>query len=88
MSLAAALRASNPSQPNTVTQIRYSSRNSTARDDAMIAGIQRNTRPPQCPFRGELLGHAVAMVGSQGLPMRASWMASMERTPWLRALTR
>jgi len=28
------------------------------------------------------------MVGSQGLPMRAAWMASMERTPWLRALTR
>jgi hypothetical protein len=30
------LRVSNPSQPNTVTQIRYSSRNSTARDPAMI----------------------------------------------------
>jgi hypothetical protein len=31
-SLAAALRASNRSQPNTVTEIRYSSPNSTARD--------------------------------------------------------
>lgn len=30
MSLAAVLRASNPSQSNTVTKIRYSSRNSTA----------------------------------------------------------
>jgi hypothetical protein len=40
------LRASNPSQPNTVTQIRYSSRNSTVRDHVMIAGMQRNTRPP------------------------------------------
>jgi hypothetical protein len=46
MSLAAALRASNPSQPNTVTAIRYSSRNSTARDHAMITGMQRNTKPP------------------------------------------
>jgi hypothetical protein len=36
MSLAAVLRASNPSQPNTVTQIRYSSRDSTARDHAMF----------------------------------------------------
>lgn len=35
MSLAAALRASNSSQPNTVTAIRYSSRNSTARDHVM-----------------------------------------------------
>jgi hypothetical protein len=37
MSLAAVLRASNLSQPNTVTEIRYSSRNSTARDHAMFA---------------------------------------------------
>ncbi len=32
--------------------------------------------------------HAVVMVGSQGLPARAVWMASMGRTPWLRELTR
>ncbi len=30
----------------------------------------------------------VEMVGSQGLPVRAAWMASMGRTPWLRALMR
>jgi hypothetical protein len=47
MSLAAVLRASNPSQPNTVTQIRYSSRDSTARDHVTIAGMQRNTRSPR-----------------------------------------
>jgi hypothetical protein len=41
VSLAAVLRASNPSQPNTVTAIRYSSRNSTARDHVMITEIQR-----------------------------------------------
>ena len=46
MSLVAVLRASNPSQPITVTKIRYSSRNSTVRDHAMIAGMQRNTKPP------------------------------------------
>jgi hypothetical protein len=45
--LAAVLQASNPSQPNTVTQIRYSSRNSTARDHVMITGMQRNTRLPR-----------------------------------------
>ena len=39
MFLAAVLRVSNPSQPNTVTEIRYSSRNSTVRDHAMITGI-------------------------------------------------
>jgi hypothetical protein len=44
--LAAVLRVSNLSQPNTVTQIRYSSRNSMARDHVTIAGMQRNTRSP------------------------------------------
>jgi hypothetical protein len=34
--LAAVLRASNPSQSNTVTEIRYSSRNSTARDHVTL----------------------------------------------------
>ena len=37
MSLAAAARANNLSQLNTVTEIKYSSRNSTARDHSMIA---------------------------------------------------
>jgi hypothetical protein len=37
MSLAAAPRANNLSQLNTVTEIKYSSRNSTARDYSMIA---------------------------------------------------
>ena len=36
MFLAAVGQASNPSQPNTVTEIRYRSRNSTARDHIMI----------------------------------------------------
>jgi hypothetical protein len=37
MSLAAAARANNRSQLNTVTEIKYSSRNNTARDHSMIA---------------------------------------------------
>jgi hypothetical protein len=47
MSLAAVLRASSLSQPSTVTEIRYSSRNSTANDHAMIAGMRRNTSLPR-----------------------------------------
>jgi hypothetical protein len=47
MFLAAVGRASNPSQPNTVTEIRYRSRNSTVRDHVMITGMQRNTRSPR-----------------------------------------
>jgi hypothetical protein len=31
-------RVSSPSQPNTVTESRYSSRNSTARDHGLITG--------------------------------------------------
>jgi hypothetical protein len=37
MSLVAAARANNLSQLNTVTEIKYSSRNSTDRDHSMIA---------------------------------------------------
>ena len=37
MSLVAAPRANNLSQLNTVTEIKYSSRNNTARDHSMIA---------------------------------------------------
>ena len=40
MSLAGVLRASNLSQPNTVTEIRYTSQNSTARDHLMITWMQ------------------------------------------------
>jgi hypothetical protein len=40
MSLAAVLRVSNRSQLNIVIQIRYSSRNSTARDHVTIAGAK------------------------------------------------
>jgi hypothetical protein len=39
MSLAAVLRASNPSQPKIVTEIKYSSRNSTACDHVMLHGV-------------------------------------------------
>ena len=41
-----------------------------------------------CPFTGGPWCHAVAGVGSQGLPVRALWMASMARMWWPRALTR
>ena len=40
MSLAAVLRASNLSQPKIVTEIKYSSRNSTARDHVMLTCSQ------------------------------------------------
>lgn len=40
MFLAAAPRASNPSQPNTVTQIKYSRLNSTATDHGTITGAK------------------------------------------------
>ncbi len=40
MSLAAVLQASNLSQLNTVTQIRYSNRNSTARDHVMLTSSE------------------------------------------------
>ena len=41
-----------------------------------------------CPFTGGPWCHVVAGVGSQGLPVRALWMASMARTLWPRVLTR
>lgn len=46
MSFAAVLRASNRSQPNTVIEIRYRSRNSTTCDPAMITMSCRNHRSP------------------------------------------
>lgn len=51
--------------------------NSKARCEVVLVSIH-----------GLSLSHAVAMVGSQGLPVRASWMASMGRMPWLRELMR
>jgi hypothetical protein len=42
MSLTAVLRASSLSQPSTVTEIRYSSRNSTASDHVVIAGMTKH----------------------------------------------
>jgi hypothetical protein len=42
MSLAAARRASNPGQPNTVTEIKYSSLNSTALDHGQITGTKEH----------------------------------------------
>ncbi len=41
-----------------------------------------------CPFTGGPWCHVVAGVGSQGLPVRALWMASMARMLWPRVLTR
>ncbi|MGP4017682.1 hypothetical protein [Saccharopolyspora sp. 5N708] len=36
--MVAVRRANNPSQPNTVTDVRYNSRNTTIRDHGMITG--------------------------------------------------
>ena len=41
-----------------------------------------------CPFTGGPWCQVVAGVGSQGLPVRALWMASMARMWWPRVLTR
>jgi hypothetical protein len=49
MSLAAAARANNRSQLNTVTEIKYSSRNNTAHDHSMIA--VKGETPVQGPAR-------------------------------------
>ncbi len=46
MSLVTALRASKLSQPDIVTEIRYSRRRSIVSDHAMIMQHQRNTRLP------------------------------------------
>ena len=43
---------------------------------------------PECPFTGGPWCQVVAGVGSQGLPVRALWMASMARMWWPRVLTR
>ena len=56
MSLATVLRPSSPSQLNTVTQIRYSSRNSAASDHAMITGGRRNANSP----RGDEFWHGTS----------------------------
>ena len=42
MSLAAVLRANNPSQPNIVTEIKYSSQNSTACDHVTLTSSELN----------------------------------------------
>ena len=44
--LGAVLLVSSPNQPNSVIVIRYSSRNSTVRDHAMITWCPRSRRPP------------------------------------------
>ena len=48
MSLAAVLRASNPNQLNTVTQIRYGSRNSTAWDHGLRTGTKETPDQDLC----------------------------------------
>ena len=49
---------------------------------------QPPAQPGTCPFTGGPWCHVVAGVGSQGLPVRALWMASMARMLWPRVLTR
>jgi hypothetical protein len=58
MSLAAAARANNRSQLNTVTEIKYSSRNNTARDHSMIP--VRGETPVHGPRRSFGTVHPVA----------------------------
>jgi hypothetical protein len=74
MSLAAVRRASNPSQPKIVTEIRYSSRNSTARDHVMITVMQPNTSlPPWITSFG--------MVQEFALPRDQGFLGGWHRLP-------
>jgi hypothetical protein len=69
MSLVAAPRANNLSQLNTVTEIKYSNRNSTARDHAMIAArsgtpvhapaLSSGTVQARADIEGQLIGYAI-----------------------------
>jgi hypothetical protein len=61
MSLAAAVRANNLSQLNTVTESKYSSRNSTASDHSMIA--VRGKTPSSLVLHGVLARYRVAGQG-------------------------
>src|SRR6185312_4278924 len=58
MSLAAALRASNPSQPNTVTEIKYNSLNSTARDH----GPSTRTKETPAPRLRDEFWHGTGQI--------------------------
>ena len=55
---------------------------------ALIDRVPAHEATTACPFTGEPWRHAVAGVGSQGLPVRALWMASIGRMWWPRALAR
>ncbi len=57
MSLAAAPRASNPTQPNTVTEIKYSSLNSTAPDHDTITGTKETPGHHLCDEFWHGTGH-------------------------------
>jgi hypothetical protein len=68
MSLAAAARANNRSQLNTVTEIKYSSLSSTIRDHPMIA-VKGET-----PVHGPTQGFGTVQATSQPLlTSRATW---------------
>ena len=54
----------------------------------ITAYLDIETLPAMCPFTGGPWCQVVAGVGSQGLPVRALWMASMARMWWPRVLTR
>jgi hypothetical protein len=57
-----------------------------AEDAALVRHMERGAFVPLnagvgCPFTGLAVSQAPMGVGSQGLPVRAAWMASMARMP-------
>lgn len=68
MSLTAAPRASNPSQPNTVTEIKYSSLNSTTRDHGPSTGTKETPGHRLCDefWHGTVQGPYSSATGRFG----------------------
>lgn len=70
MSLAAALRASNPSQPNTVAEIKYSSLSGTARDHVPIQAPRKHQVTARVTTFGTVQGAELVIHGGD---LRYRW---------------
>ena len=85
-SLAAALRASSPSQPNTAQEIRYSSRNSPDRDHFVITGSRRNPGQHTCNEFWHATGQHASPELIRGI-MRDLGLVPCQPRPWRHNLT-
>jgi hypothetical protein len=66
--LAAVGRASNPSQPNTVTDARYNSRNTTTRDHGVIAELNENPARVRLVVSGSPISESAATIVKVSAP--------------------